>query len=224
MKRIGWASGSNACPHLQDRNCPVKVSGYAVRPLPCQLPFRKSTAPLNLTHGDNQADKAIIQTTTGGVEATLERHGIEARVEIRAHRSIALHSTLPIQNRLKPHAGPSSLIPYSFSGTLQGIKKADDFLCSYLGGPLQVARQGIKRVFRHLTAHSPFQGLGGVIAFEVDWKNVVGIDYSNPLCLAGRLVLESHHVVKRDFPSVGEPITYPTQPPFVDCASDSTEI
>ena len=82
-------------------------------------------------------------------------------------------------------------------------------------------RQGIKRVFRHLTAHSPFQSTGGVLAFEVDWKNVVGIDYSNPLCLSGRLVLESHHVVKRDFPSVTTPIILVLLPRSI-CANDST--
>lgn len=66
-------------------------------------------------------------------------------------------------------------------------------------------RKGIKRVLRHLTAHSPFQNTQGpsnVLAFEIGWGNIVGLDYSNPLCLPGRVVLEAKHVIKREFLSV----------------------
>ena len=61
-------------------------------------------------------------------------------------------------------------------------------------------------MLRHLTAHSPFQsnqsGPGNVLAFEVGWRNIIGLDYSNPLCLPGRVVLEAKHVIKREFLNV----------------------
>lgn len=70
----------------------------------------------------------------------------------------------------------------------------------------QVQRRGIKRVLRHLTARSPFQsthpGPGSVLAFEVEWGDIIGIDYNNPLCLPGRVVLESKHVVKHEYLNV----------------------
>jgi hypothetical protein len=50
--------------------------------------------------------------------------------------------------------------------------------------------------------HSRGQEGGYVIAFEVEWANVCGIDYSNPLCQDGRVVVEAKHVVKREFPTV----------------------
>lgn len=57
-----------------------------------------------------------------------------------------------------------------------------------------------------LTAGSPFKGShrfpGSVLAFELQWKYVVGIDYSNPLCLPGRLVLEANNIVKHEFTCV----------------------
>lgn len=52
-----------------------------------------------------------------------------------------------------------------------------------------------------LAASSPFKSRanGGVLVYEVDWKHVVGMDYSNPLCLPGRVVLEARQVMKREF-------------------------
>lgn len=41
-----------------------------------------------------------------------------------------------------------------------------------------------------------------VVAFEVDWSSIVGLDYSYPLCQDGRLVLEAAQVSKREFASV----------------------
>ena len=41
-----------------------------------------------------------------------------------------------------------------------------------------------------------------VVAFEVDWNHVVGMDYINTLCVDGRMVLEAHHVIKRIFLTV----------------------
>lgn len=41
-----------------------------------------------------------------------------------------------------------------------------------------------------------------VVAFEVEYDAVVGLDYSNPLCQDGRLVIEAGKVIKREFVSV----------------------
>jgi len=41
-----------------------------------------------------------------------------------------------------------------------------------------------------------------VVAFEVDWDRIVGVDYVNTLCTDGRMVLEANHVVKRIFLTV----------------------
>ena len=41
-----------------------------------------------------------------------------------------------------------------------------------------------------------------VVAFEVSWDRIVGVDYINMLCSDGRMVLEAHHVVKRIFLTV----------------------
>lgn len=73
------------------------------------------------------------------------------------------------------------------------------------------------RIARHMSTSSPFssqrtsssRGEGPLevqrytVAFEVDWKSVVGVDYMNQLCTDGQVVLEAHHVVKRVFRSVG---------------------
>ena len=71
----------------------------------------------------------------------------------------------------------------------------------------QVVKRGYKRYLRHLTTGSPFRSsqtdAGCVLAFELEWKNIGGIDYSNPLCLPGRLVLESKSVLRREFCTVG---------------------
>ena len=41
-----------------------------------------------------------------------------------------------------------------------------------------------------------------VVAFEVEWSAIVGVDYVNPLCQDGRLVLEARSVCKREFHTV----------------------
>ena len=64
----------------------------------------------------------------------------------------------------------------------------------------------------HLKTSSPFhhshRGLAAgdvgayVVAFEVEWDKIVGLDYNNQLCLDGRMVIEAHQVVKRVFRTV----------------------
>jgi hypothetical protein len=59
-----------------------------------------------------------------------------------------------------------------------------------------------------LTAASPFASAaysqqGCVHAFEIPFATIRGVDYSNPLCLEGRLVLEAASLRKREFPTVG---------------------
>lgn len=50
--------------------------------------------------------------------------------------------------------------------------------------------------------HSRGQESGYVLAFEVELQHVCGLDYSNPLILDGRMVIEAKHVVKREFLTV----------------------
>ncbi|CAL5219001.1 g756 [Coccomyxa viridis] len=47
--------------------------------------------------------------------------------------------------------------------------------------------------------HSRGQESGYVLAFEVELHSICGLDYSNPLILDGRMVIEANHVVKREF-------------------------
>ena len=46
--------------------------------------------------------------------------------------------------------------------------------------------------------HSRGQESGYVLAFEVELHSICGLDYSNPLILDGRMVIEANHVVKRE--------------------------
>lgn len=50
--------------------------------------------------------------------------------------------------------------------------------------------------------HSRGEDSGYVLAFEVELQSICGMDYSNPLILDGRMVLEAKHVVKREFLTV----------------------
>lgn len=57
----------------------------------------------------------------------------------------------------------------------------------------------------HLLRHkNPFfvEGPAGVMAFEVTWSDVVGMDYMSRLMENTRLVLEARHLVKRVFATV----------------------
>lgn len=74
---------------------------------------------------------------------------------------------------------------------------------------LQGHRKRLQRMWRQMpfAASSPFHHSRGhdngyVIAFEIEWGNICGMDYSNPLCQDGRMVLEAMHVVKREFLTV----------------------
>jgi hypothetical protein len=61
--------------------------------------------------------------------------------------------------------------------------------------------------------HSRGEDSGYVLAFEVDLQSICGMDYSNPLILDGRMVLEANHVVKREFLTVW----HPSAPPALSC-------
>ena len=74
---------------------------------------------------------------------------------------------------------------------------------------LQGHRQRLQRIWRKtlFAAASPFhhslgRESGYVLAFEVEWASICGLDYSNPLCQDGRLVIEATHIVKREFQKV----------------------
>lgn len=64
----------------------------------------------------------------------------------------------------------------------------------------------LKEVLERLHARSPFArhktSRAIVMAFEVEWTSITGLDYNNPLCQDGRLVIEAHKVIKREFNSV----------------------
>ena len=74
---------------------------------------------------------------------------------------------------------------------------------------MQGHRKRLQRMWRHVTfaAASPFhhsrgQDSGYVLAFEVELQSIVGLDYSNPLILHGRMVMEARRVTKREFLTV----------------------
>jgi hypothetical protein len=52
------------------------------------------------------------------------------------------------------------------------------------------------------SSHRSWQGSAHVVALEVDWDSICGLDYLNQLCTDGRVVLEAHHIVKRVFRTV----------------------
>lgn len=60
----------------------------------------------------------------------------------------------------------------------------------------------------HLHARSPFRTTSDlardyqVVAIEIDWKDVCGLNYHNPLCMDGRLVIEAARLTKRQFTNV----------------------
>lgn len=54
------------------------------------------------------------------------------------------------------------------------------------------------------TGHDAYRSTGCVHAFEIPYANrgICGLDYSAPLCLEARLVLETHSLRKREFGTV----------------------
>lgn len=50
--------------------------------------------------------------------------------------------------------------------------------------------------------HSTFYKGGCVCAFEVPLAAICGLDYTNPLCQPGRVVVEAHGMRKREFKTV----------------------
>jgi hypothetical protein len=67
-----------------------------------------------------------------------------------------------------------------------------------------IARSPV-RFLGGLAAASPFSSAsaaGCVHAFEIPLTSIRGLDYSNPLCLEGRLVLETSGLRKREFATV----------------------
>ena len=102
----------------------------------------------------------------------------------------------------------TAFVSFAHAGRKLGL----DFTSSMQrGGALRNVQQ---RIARHV--HSPFSSRRAatasddgslaprryVVAFEVDWDRIVGVDYVNTLCTDGRMVLEAHHVIKRIFLTV----------------------
>lgn len=70
-------------------------------------------------------------------------------------------------------------------------------------------RKRLQRMWRQMpfAGSSPFhhsrgRDSGFVLAFEVEWSSICGMDYSNPLCQDGRVVVEAKQVIKREFQTV----------------------
>lgn len=72
------------------------------------------------------------------------------------------------------------------------------------GGAIEQALQHVNQV---LDKRNPmaldFQDGSGVVALEVEWVHIVGIDYKCPLHEDARLVLEVKRMTKRSFHTVG---------------------
>ncbi|KAL0032280.1 hypothetical protein WJX79_002214 [Trebouxia sp. C0005] len=66
------------------------------------------------------------------------------------------------------------------------------------------------KIVKQLNAKSPFRtsscGAGNylVVGFEIKWEDVCGLNYHNPLCQPGRVVIEAAHVTKRQFLTMKE--------------------
>ena len=78
-----------------------------------------------------------------------------------------------------------------------------------LHDPFQGHRKRLQRMWRQMpfAGSSPFhhsrgRDSGFVLAFEVEWSSICGMDYSNPLCQDGRVVVEAKQVTKREFQTV----------------------
>lgn len=41
-----------------------------------------------------------------------------------------------------------------------------------------------------------------VVAFEIKWEDICGLNYHNPLCIDGRVVMEAAKLTKRQFLTV----------------------
>ena len=87
---------------------------------------------------------------------------------------------------------------------------------------VQSRSQRIKQVLSRMTASSPFKSSRAgqkacVVAFEVDWSNIVGLDYQNQLCMDGRIVIEAKHTVKREFHTVRKGFQGIVEPKQVAC-------
>ncbi|CAD7704505.1 unnamed protein product [Ostreobium quekettii] len=74
--------------------------------------------------------------------------------------------------------------------------------------PARLKKKIARAVGRMLDVRSPFEagsgegGAGRVVAFEVAWGDVQGMDYDNPLLVDGRIVLEAAMVARREFESM----------------------
>ena len=73
---------------------------------------------------------------------------------------------------------------------------------------LQAQSKKLFRLVSQLNAKSPFRtssckaGAYMVVAFEIKWDDVCGLNYHNPLCLDGRVVMEAAKLTKRQFLTV----------------------
>lgn len=70
------------------------------------------------------------------------------------------------------------------------------------------------KIVKQLNAKSPFRtsscraGNYLVVGFEINWEDVCGLNYHNPLCQPGRVVIEAAHVTKRQFLTMKEAQKY----------------
>ncbi|KAL0034367.1 hypothetical protein WJX77_011288 [Trebouxia sp. C0004] len=70
------------------------------------------------------------------------------------------------------------------------------------------------KIVKQLNAKSPFRtsscraGNYLVVSFEINWEDVCGFNYHNPLCQPGRVVIEAAHVTKRQFLTMKEAQKY----------------
>eukprot|EP00959_Pyramimonas_sp_CCMP1952_P319825 6692372-Pyramimonas_sp.AAC.1 len=78
-------------------------------------------------------------------------------------------------------------------------------------------REKMLNIINHLPkpATSPFRvpnersaQQGSVLAYEIEWKKVVGFDFRNELCHDGRLALEVKHLQRVQFPCIRSAYRY----------------
>ncbi len=73
---------------------------------------------------------------------------------------------------------------------------------------LQAHSRRLFKIVKQLNAKSPFRtsscraGNYLVVGFEISWEDMCGLNYHNPLCQPGRVVIEAANVTKRQFLTV----------------------
>lgn len=97
-----------------------------------------------------------------------------------------------MQLQRRPIAGGQPLLPPACSPRPAAQRRG------HLGSAI---KDNVEHLLRH---KNPFhvEHQPGVLAFEVVWSDVVGMDYSSRLMEDTRLVLEARHLAKRVFDTV----------------------